>query len=91
MPEVVDRHELRRLIDEHRAQLVEVLPTDEYDEEHLPGAVNLALKQLNAEVATRCSVDTVPPSRPPGVRPASGISWNPVPPPSEPTNRWRRS
>jgi rhodanese-related sulfurtransferase len=30
------------------AQLVEVLPRDEYAEEHLPGAVNLPLKELNA-------------------------------------------
>jgi rhodanese-related sulfurtransferase len=53
VPDVIDRHRLRGLIDEHLAQSVEVLPTDEYDEEHLPGAVNLPLKQLNAEVAAR--------------------------------------
>ena len=28
------------------AQLVEVLPADEYQEEHLPGAVNLPLRKL---------------------------------------------
>jgi len=39
--------ELRRLLDEG-AQLVEVLPPEEYAEEHLPGAVNLPLKQLDA-------------------------------------------
>jgi rhodanese-related sulfurtransferase len=33
------------------AQLVEVLPRDEYDEEHLPGAIHLPLKQLDAETA----------------------------------------
>ena len=33
------------------AQLVEVLPRDEYDELHLPGALNLPLKQLTAERA----------------------------------------
>jgi rhodanese-related sulfurtransferase len=33
------------------AQLVEVLPHDEFDEEHLPGAVNLPLKTLTAETA----------------------------------------
>jgi rhodanese-related sulfurtransferase len=31
------------------AQLVEVLPEDEYREEHLPGAVNIPLKKLDAE------------------------------------------
>lgn len=38
---------LRRLIDEE-AQLVEVLPVDEYAEMHLPGAVNIPLKTLDA-------------------------------------------
>ncbi len=31
------------------AQLVEVLPEREFEEEHLPGAVNLPLKKLNAD------------------------------------------
>jgi rhodanese-related sulfurtransferase len=31
------------------AQLVEVLPAEEYEELHLPGAVNIPLKQLDAE------------------------------------------
>ena len=35
------------------AQLVEVLPKEEYDDEHLPGAINLPLKELNAETAAR--------------------------------------
>ena len=35
----------------HGAQLVEVLPGDEFREEHLPGAVNIPLKQLDAESA----------------------------------------
>jgi phage shock protein E len=33
------------------AQLVEVLPQDEYDEEHLPGAVHLPLRRLDAAAA----------------------------------------
>jgi len=35
------------------AQLVEVLPQEECEELHLPGAVNLPLKQLDAEHANR--------------------------------------
>jgi rhodanese-related sulfurtransferase len=31
------------------AQVVEVLPEEEYREEHLPGAVNVPLKKLDAE------------------------------------------
>ena len=51
MPTVIDRHELRRLLDEEHAQLVEVLPRAEYDEEHLPGAIHLPLKQLDGDAA----------------------------------------
>lgn len=48
----VDLAQLKRLIDEG-AQLVEVLPAAEYAEEHLPGAVNIPLKQLDATTASR--------------------------------------
>ncbi len=34
---------------EQGAQVVEVLPEAEYVEAHLPGAINLPLKQLNAQ------------------------------------------
>jgi rhodanese-related sulfurtransferase len=53
MPTVIDRRRLRRLVEEELAQLVEVLPREEYDEEHLPGALHLPLKQLDADAATR--------------------------------------
>jgi rhodanese-related sulfurtransferase len=33
------------------AQLVEVLPEEEYREERLPGAINIPLKQLDASTA----------------------------------------
>jgi len=35
------------------ATLVEVLPEAEYREEHLPGAINLPLKRLDAESVSR--------------------------------------
>lgn len=50
MPIAVDRFEARRLV-AAGAQLVEVLPQDEYDEEHLEGAVHLPLRQLTADTA----------------------------------------
>lgn len=53
MPTDVDRQALRSLLDQEHAQLVEVLPREEYDEEHLPGAVHLPLKQLDARAAGR--------------------------------------
>jgi rhodanese-related sulfurtransferase len=40
--------ELRRLLDAG-AQLIEVLPEQEYEEEHLPGAINGPLTRLDAE------------------------------------------
>ncbi len=48
MPGRIDLPRLRELLDDG-AQLVEVLPQQEYAEEHLPGAVNIPLKQLDAE------------------------------------------
>jgi rhodanese-related sulfurtransferase len=41
---------LRELLDAG-AQLVEVLPEQEFAEAHLPGAINLPLKQLDADSA----------------------------------------
>ena len=58
MPTSIDLAQLQELL-EGGAQLVEVLPSAEYAEEHLPGAVNLPLKQLDATTATRLH-----PSRP---------------------------
>ena len=48
----IDRDELQRLLTAG-AQLVEVLPPAEYEEEHLPGAVNIPLKELNPETAAQ--------------------------------------
>jgi len=52
MPTPVARAELQRLVD-GGAQLVEVLPADEYAEEHLPGALHLPLKSLTRQAADR--------------------------------------
>ena len=52
MPQVIDRHDVQRLRTDG-AQLVEVLPANEYDEDHLPGAVNLPLRRLEAEGRSR--------------------------------------
>jgi rhodanese-related sulfurtransferase len=47
MPAQIGRDELRTLTGQG-AQLVEVLPAGDYDWAHLPGAVNLPLKELDA-------------------------------------------
>ena len=50
MPKPIDRDEVQRLLDAG-AQLVEVLPAEEYDEQHIAGAINLPLKELDRERA----------------------------------------
>jgi rhodanese-related sulfurtransferase len=52
MPEEVGLEEMRRLVDEG-AQVVEVLPAREYIEEHLPGAINIPLKNLDETTAAQ--------------------------------------
>jgi rhodanese-related sulfurtransferase len=44
----IDRDEVRRLM-KGGAQLVEVLPREEYEEEHLPGAINIPLRRLESD------------------------------------------
>jgi len=54
MPTPINRDQLDHLV-AHGAQLVEVLPVEEYDEEHLPGALSLPLRTITA--ATAASLD----------------------------------
>lgn len=56
MPQFIGLEEVRKLIDEG-AQLVEVLPTEEYEEEHLPGAVNISLKKFGEEAPEKLDKD----------------------------------
>lgn len=46
MPAQIGRDEVRRLLTEG-AQLVEVLPEGAYRKEHLAGAINIPLKELD--------------------------------------------
>jgi rhodanese-related sulfurtransferase len=52
MAAAATREDVRRLVREG-AQLVEVLPAAEYEDEHLPGAINLPLKELGQLAADR--------------------------------------
>jgi rhodanese-related sulfurtransferase len=52
MPIRIDLAQLQELLD-GGGQLVEVLPAAEYADEHLPGAISLPLKQLDATTAAR--------------------------------------
>ena len=48
MAAIVDRAAVQEMVMQG-AQLVEVLPAEEYAEDHLPGAVSHPLKQLDEE------------------------------------------
>ena len=52
MPRTIGRHELQSLMEEG-AQLVEVLPADDYEDEHLPGAINIPLRRVDVEALER--------------------------------------
>lgn len=56
MPTSIDRDTVRQLLDQG-AQLVEVLPEEEYEDEHLPGAINLPLKTIDAGSVQRLARD----------------------------------
>ncbi|MGH3117976.1 MAG: rhodanese-like domain-containing protein [Gaiellales bacterium] len=56
MPTSVDRERVQQLLSEG-AQLVEVLPQAEYEDEHLPGAINIPLKELDSETARQLKRD----------------------------------
>ena len=47
MPTPIDRDEVTRLSREEDAQLVEVLPASDYETEHITGAINIPLKELD--------------------------------------------
>ena len=51
MPVSTGRDQVIDLIAEG-AQLVEALPADEYDEEHLPGAIHLPIKSLSVDATS---------------------------------------
>ena len=56
MPTAIFRDEMRRLVEEG-VQLVDVLPREEYEDEHLPGAINIPLKALDRETTARLRRD----------------------------------
>ena len=53
MPTSITRDEVQRLMEREAAQLVEVLPAQEYRDEHILGAINLPLKRLDRETVGR--------------------------------------
>ncbi len=51
------REEVQRLILEDAAQLIEVLPAPEFEAEHIEGAINIPLKNLNADTTSSLDKD----------------------------------
>jgi rhodanese-related sulfurtransferase len=56
MPTEIFRDEVRRLLTQG-AQLVDVLPPQEYHDLHLPGAVSIPLKELTGQTTARLQKD----------------------------------
>ncbi len=56
MPQAIDIDEIRQLLTAG-AKLVEVLPPEEFEEEHLPEAINIPLKQLTAQATASLDKD----------------------------------
>jgi rhodanese-related sulfurtransferase len=52
MPTVIDRHAVQQLV-RQGAQLVDVLGARDYEAEHIPGAINIPLKNLDRATAKR--------------------------------------
>jgi rhodanese-related sulfurtransferase len=57
VPSAIFRDEVRRLVQEVGSQLVDVLPREEYEDEHLPKAINIPLKELDRESTARLRRD----------------------------------
>ena len=49
MPTEIGRENAQQLV-ANGAQLVEVLPREEFDERHLPGAIHIPLRKIDAGV-----------------------------------------
>jgi rhodanese-related sulfurtransferase len=46
-----------RMLQDRGAQLVEVLPPEEFEEDHLPRAINIPLRRIDLEATTRLALD----------------------------------
>ena len=58
IPTEIDRQRVQQLL-AAGTQLVDVLPAEEHEAEHIPGAISIPLKELNRDTAARLD-----PSRP---------------------------
>jgi len=57
VPNDLEIDDVRDVLARDGAQLVEVLPAQEYEEEHLPGAISIPLKTLDESSVTKLNHD----------------------------------
>ncbi len=57
MASSISREEVQRLVREEAAQLVEVLPAPMFEDEHIEGAFNISLKELDRETTSGLDKD----------------------------------
>ena len=57
MPTKIWRDEVQRLVWDEAAQLVEVLPPPKFEREHIEGAINIPLKDLNRKSTSQLNKD----------------------------------
>ena len=48
---MIELDEVQRLVEEENAQLLDVMSRESYKESHLPGAINISLKELDDKSA----------------------------------------
>ncbi len=53
----ISRDEVQRLIRQEAAQMVEVLPPPMFEDEHIEGAINISLKELDRETTNGLDKD----------------------------------
>ncbi len=53
MPTSISRDEVQTLLRDEAAQLVDVLPRGDYEDEHIAGALNIPLRRLDRESTSR--------------------------------------
>jgi rhodanese-related sulfurtransferase len=56
MPQGIDRYRVQEMLAEG-AQVIEVLPEEDYESWHLPGAINIPLKELHQEAIASLDKD----------------------------------
>ncbi len=56
MPTDIHRNEVRHMLEEG-TQLVEVLSANEYEQEHIRGAINIPIRQLDKETVSQLDRD----------------------------------